>query len=997
MHPTIKFLVSWALGISMFCVAAPIWAQSGGATTANITGQVVDEQQATINGALVTIKNLNTNQSREFRTIENGLYLLVQLPPGSYDLTVSAEGFVTQTRRIDLELGTNMRFDFTMKVGVASEIVEVIGSSMINEGKTESSTNITRDRIDTLPINRRSFLDFSLTAARVTMDRGPAQGASATSGLSFNGQNARFNNITIDGLDNNDLGSGSVRSTFSQDAVQEFQVVSDNFSVEFGRAAGGIVNIVTRGGSNEYHGNLFFFIRNDESSARDVFTPFKPPYEQYQFGNTLSGAIKKDKIFFFTSFERLSVKQNNFVTISDQSVAAANRQGFVLRNGPVAFSLGNTAVLGRLDTQISPNDTLWIRYNFGGAYNGALEPFGGLVGETNGGIQKLDDSTIAFSNTYLNTGLNLINETRFLYTRRNQDVLPLDPGPLVRLVAPEGLISFGRSPLLPQLRQQNIFHLVDNVTLTRGRHQFKFGGDLLIARGPTRKTQIPIFFGGVSIFIPLDFSALTGIPGLPSFSGLEAFDPALRTQTQRDFLSTLAILLPSMFPQFPRGVPLANLALPLAFVQGFGSPNLEIDAKYLGLFFQDDIKLRPNLLLKAGLRYDFERLKFYRNNNGNFSPRISLAYRPTRLPRLNLHAGYGIFFAAPLVGPPFVVQLTDSGATKIPVLPFPFSVLPFAQPGHNFPESTQLPSTIDFRPQLSQNLVFPKRVRNSYTEQVNVGFDYLIGNNMALSASYQFVRGIKLFSVRNINPVVRPNPSNPVMAALTGRADPTRGDLFEFESAFDSYYNAVTVSLMRRLSNRFGFLVSYTFSKSIDDFIDFRIEFQETVNPLRPRDERGFSLQDVRNRFVFSGVWDLSYTRNPLLRDYQISSIVTLESGHPYNLLTGVDLNMNGDFPPGDRPLIGGVPIARNAGLLPGFANVDLRLTRSVNIGEQVRVQGFVEVFNLFNRVNISEINRIFPPDARGGFSLPMQKDGRFVASRDRYRNAFSPRQLQFG
>src|SRR5262249_32606036 len=219
---------------------------------------------------------------------------------------------------------------------------EVRAEHTVDEEKTESSTSIDRGRIDGLPINRRNFLDFSLTAPRVTRNRAPGEGVTATSGLSFNGQSARSNNITIDGLDNNDIGSGSVRSTFSQDAVLEFQVVSDSYSAEFGRALGGIVNIVTRGGSNEYHGNLFGFIRNDETSARDVFAPFKPEYKQYQLGAVLSGPIKKDKLFFFGSFERLSIKQNNFVTISDQSVRAANRQGFTLRNGPVPFSVGTT-------------------------------------------------------------------------------------------------------------------------------------------------------------------------------------------------------------------------------------------------------------------------------------------------------------------------------------------------------------------------------------------------------------------------------------------------------------------------------------------------------------------------------------------------------------------------------------------------------------------------------------------------------------------------------
>src|SRR5262249_35879901 len=250
--------------------------------------------------------------------------------------------------------GTTSLIEFTLTVAGASEIVEVKANIVMSEGKTESSYIIDNMNISNLPINQRNFLDFALTSARVTRDRVPSQGASATSGISFNGQPARFNNITIDGLDNNDKGAGAVRSTFSQDAVQEFQVVSDNYSAEFGRAIGGVINIVTKGGSNEFHGSTFFFVRNDDLSARNAFASVNPEFKQYQFGGAFSGPIKKDKVFFFTSFERLSVKQNNIVTISDGTVDIIRRQGFDIRNGPVPFSIGSTLLIARVDAQINP-------------------------------------------------------------------------------------------------------------------------------------------------------------------------------------------------------------------------------------------------------------------------------------------------------------------------------------------------------------------------------------------------------------------------------------------------------------------------------------------------------------------------------------------------------------------------------------------------------------------------------------------------------------------
>jgi hypothetical protein len=189
-------------------------------------------------------------------------------------------------------------------------------------------------------------------------------------------------------------------------------------------------------------------------------------------------------------------------------------------------------------------------------------------------------------------------------------------------------------------------------------------------------------------------------------------------------------------------------------------------------------------------------------------------------------------------------------------------------------------------------------------------------------------------------------------------------------------------------------LASYTYSKAIDNVGENLIIIGTTAyaDPLNPRQERGLSYNDVRNRFVASGVWELSYTANRWLRDFQLSTIVTLESGRPYTVRAGVDLNRNGDGTT-DRPF----GIGRNTGITPGYANVDLRLTRTVSFSETARLQGFLEAFNLFNRTNVSQVVTIFPPDAQGNFNLPPQRDGRFIAPPANYRAAFAPRQLQFG
>lgn len=969
-----------------------VWAQAS-ATAANINGTITDEQGAAIAGATVSAKNVGTSLVRQISTGEDGTYLVQQLPPGIYEVTVSADGFASRTAKLEVELGTTVKLDLAVTVAQdAGIIIEVTANSTLEKGKTESRTNIDTGRIDNLPINRRNFLDFALTTPRVNTDGLPSQGIVPTSGLTFNGQSARFNNFTIDGVDNNDFISGAVRQTFSQEAVQEFQVVSNNYSAEFGRALGGIVNIITKGGTNTTSGRIFFLNRNDTIAARNAFAPFDPEFKQYQFGATLGGPIKKDKIFYFTAFERLSIAQNNFVTFSNDVVAAGRRQGFTIDNGPRPFGVGVTTFLAKSDIEVSPSNRLSIRYNYGGTYDGAIEPFGGLVADTRGGTQRLDENAISVTNTYINVNRNLVNETRFLYSKFETALLANGDDTQIQLVAPEGNVFFGRTTFLPQPdRELRIFQAINNTSLTLGRSQLKFGVDLRQTRVTATLT---VNARGLGIFVPLDFASISGIPGAPFLTGLQAFDPSLRTPEQRGFLTAFAAVLPQVIPNFPANVPLADLGIPIAFVQGFGSDKPVVSSTDFSTYVQNDINLKPNLVLKAGLRYDVARQDEFPNNNGNFSPRVGIAYGIT--PNLRFSVSGGIFVSTPFTGVSFPIKLLRRQQVTVTVTPFPFTVFPFSLPNRRYPVSLDSPIPPPGVPvirQLGLTLVYDPKVKNSYTGQGNLSFEYLLGKGTVVSVSYDFLRGVKLLSPRNINPVVRPI-ADPVTNAITGRVDPSQGDIFEYESARDSYYHAVTFSIQRRLSKKLDFLAFYTFSKSIDTYID-NVNFAVVGanNTLDIRGERSLSPQDIRGRFVASALWNISYSKNPLLRDYQLSTIVRLNSGQPYNLLAGVDLNRDGDNPSFDRPL----GISRNAGIKPGFANVDLRLSRTISFNEKLKFEALIEVFNFFNRVNISDIDNTFPPDAQGRFNLPSQDNGRFIVPRDRFRGAFAPRQFQFG
>lgn len=1004
------------IAIILIIQAKPVLAQEGTAT-GNLIINVSDEQGQVIQNAVIVAKNPLNGFTYQTQINQQNLYNINSLPPGIYQLKVQAEGFATQIAPIIIELGTKQETIIILKTGNKEEKPITTKLTLDSyKNRTEGSVNMSLNFFGNLPIFRRNFLDLVVLAPRVTPDRYPIPPVIANSRLSFNGQSARFNNFKIDGLENNDRATGTTRSNFIQGTIQEFQIVTNNFSAEHGRSLGGFVNAVTKSGINEYHGGLFSFISNDKVSARDAYAlrlSFRD-FEQYQSGVNLTGPLKKDKVFFLVSAGRFSSRQENVVNISDEDVASANRQGFPLRNGPVPFSIGATSGFLRLDTQITPNNKAWARYNGNFFYNGAFQGFGDIAGETTGVRQYLQDQTIALSNTYSRPTNGLVNETRVLLAPRKYDTLPINavdnpqivvqdivaenPNGRVLIYDFEKTIVFNNDVLLPQPFSNRLtefsFQIVNNTTINVGsKQEVKFGIDF--ARY-ARKSRFELFDKGQAIFTPLNFFG----PSAPPINAREAFDPSLRTSAQRAFLTNLARQYRQTLPGFPL-LPLADLSLPLVFNQGFGDKTAKADFRLFGVYLQDNIRVKPNFLLKLGIRYDRNQLRVAPANNGEISPRIAFSYNPSKFSKLNIKAGYGLFFATPILGPTQPSSLLGTNRFLLYSIPFPFSVLPLTLPSRHLPitEGT-FPQDATFVPQLTTTAFFDKNFKDSYSQQANLSFTYAADRNTVISLEYSYVRGLRIFYTRDINPVVRNIPGDELTSQIVGRVDPTQGELLEIESAFDSYYSGLTVGVNRKFANKFSVLAHYTWSKTIDNYTDFTAgarndSIQDGAIEPNLRAERALSSQDVRSRFLFSGVWDLNYTKNPILTGFQLSTIVTLESGRPYNITrkTSVIVSRGAISRTNFRPN----GLSRNLGITPGFATVDFRLTRNIKITEKVSSQLRIDVFNAFNRVNIRNVNSEFLPDENGVFRLPPQKDGRFVALPEQFRGSFAPRQVQFG
>src|SRR5256714_1832699 len=316
-----RFLLACAFALTLGAGAAIAQADS---TTANLSGFVRDPAGAVVPGATVTARNAEKNVVRTATSNDEGFYQLVRLPPGTYEVSVEATNFKKAVvPSVTVTVGQRADLDVALEVGQITDVVTVTGAQteLVETSKTNVSNTIDQTRINNLPINQRDYINFTLTTSTVTRDNGRPIGPAPTSGLNFGGQRGRSNLVQVDGADNTDNSVNAARSTVSQEAVQEFQVVTNSYAPEFGRTSGGVVNVVTKSGTNDVRGNVFGFLRHKSYQARNPFAPVidntpgkKPPFTRAQYGATLGGPFDRDRTFFFFAFEQRRRQETGFFT-----------------------------------------------------------------------------------------------------------------------------------------------------------------------------------------------------------------------------------------------------------------------------------------------------------------------------------------------------------------------------------------------------------------------------------------------------------------------------------------------------------------------------------------------------------------------------------------------------------------------------------------------------------------------------------------------------------
>ncbi|MCL4849741.1 MAG: carboxypeptidase regulatory-like domain-containing protein, partial [Acidobacteria bacterium] len=552
----LALLVALAFGLA----PAAVLAQS--ASGADLEGTIRDDTGAALPGVTIVATNVDTGVQRTTFSNADGRYRLPALPVGAYTLTVSLEGFTTVERTgLVLQIGQVATIDLVLPLAGLEETVTVTQAAPIVEtGRTQVGAVVSRTEIDNLPINGRNFLDFSTTVAGVTGQQMSGQG----SGISFNGQRARSNNISIDGADSNGQLNGNTRLTLSQEAVREFQVVTSQFAPEFGRAGGGLVNIVSKSGTNVLSGNGFLFVRDESFDARNAFVPAgepKPQFERQNFGGTFGGPIVRNRTFFFGSVERVDRSESGVVSISDASVQAVNAAlaarpipGSNVRsisNGVYPISLETTLVSLKIDHSFNPNNNLAVRYIYGKTLeeNAGGVGVGGLIDTSGGGGLDGEDQSLFLSWTRI-FGSSMFSETRFQFAPRDLQQYANDAvGPRVTI---SGVATFGRNVNFPVLLNEDRYEFKQDFSIDRGRHFFKFGADV------TRVNAFSSF--------PISFA------GSFTFGSLATF--------------------------------LAGT--PTTFTQGFGNPAMDLPNTLVGLYWQDTFKVGNSLTLVYGLRYDYD-------------------------------------------------------------------------------------------------------------------------------------------------------------------------------------------------------------------------------------------------------------------------------------------------------------------------------------------------------------------------------------------------------
>jgi outer membrane receptor for ferrienterochelin and colicin len=943
-------------------------------STGQIAGSVRDSNGGVIVGATVKAANKQTGLERNTVSSEDGLYRFVLLPPGIYKISAEGSGFTkVELDNVVVTVGQVTDADVRLGVAAVAEAVNITAES-VQTTVSQADAFINENAINNLPINGRRFQDFvTLTpAAQVDPQRGQ---------ISLSGQRGINSNINIDGMDYNQPFFGGIRGgersnnafTIPQESIREFQVLASGYSAEFGRSTGGLVTAVTKSGTNDYHGSAFYLNRNKSLATQNAFSQDAAP-TQHQFGGSVGGPIKKDRAFFFGSYEQQKLTNPRLVQfplLDTVTPGPATQEAIDFYNSlETPFSQTNDALafLGRFDYKFSDANTLNVRYNQ--SKNEALNAnsVGNQLFPTT--VSALSNNGTELDRTYTVVGQlnsffrnNLVNELRAQYTREERPRLANAQSPTVS----NTIGNFGTVSFLPTTQYDWRAQFFNNLTWIKGNHTAKIGVEYnhLYANQTFAFNQ----FGAFSISGNNPTTALS----------ILSFNPADNPADNRF--------------DAPGNV--------VSYLRQIGNGLLDFTIDEVSLFLQDAWRVRPNLTLNLGLRYEaqfnpspdasntalvnqIQNFKFpsghtldptyIPNNTNQIAPRIGIAYDPFKDGKTVIRLNGGIYYAQ-TPGLLFAGPLNNFRA-----IPGDLSIrLPLADPtgacttvycqlnliGVNLNSFTldQLPvitpeqvqsiagalGLTNFNPFTgAQPIGWASDYKNPKSYQFGGGIEREFGRGFTVGVDYSQVNTIYLQRNRELNlpaPIIR--PTDPAQRPFYGgpRPIPTLGSIQVRESTARSVFQGMT--LRTQLRRKFGqFNAFYTYSRSLSNDDNERdsggVGYEDLYN-FAP--EFFYSRLDRRHQFVANPVFFLP-------KGFDVSSTVRLLSGAPIDASFGSDANSSLGGP--DRPYSApGVPFQRNAFRNRPTYNVDLRAQKSINFKERAKLIISADFFNMFNFGNV--------------------------------------------
>jgi hypothetical protein len=1007
-----------ALALLLFCLAFGFGHAAAQSTTQGaIGGTVKDPQGAVVANASVTVKNEETNKEATATTDSEGRFRVVQLQPGNYTVTIAASGFSGFTQqKVVVEVGRVTPIDADLSVGGAQETVQVTGEApAINTTQQDFSTNINQVSINNLPTNGRRWSNLAILTPGTVPD--------GTFGLiSFRGISGLLNNNTVDGGDNNqaffseERGRTRIGYSVSQAAIREFQVNTSNYSAEYGRSAGGVINAVTKSGTNEFHGSGFLYDRNNKWGARNplstinqlvngVFTPvgLKPTDVRYQFGGTIGGPIVKDKAFFFFSYDQqkrnfpgiarfvtpgyLSTVNTTLLTApvrgltTDQINSSLNFINSL--TGEVPRKGGQKIFFPKLDWNITPKNTLTVTYNRLRWASPAGVQTAATVTRDRAGFG--DDFVTADSvNMRLTSTLSskLLNEGRFLWSHEldSQIANPPLPGepttadgnsPQVTLT---NGITFGKATSLDRkaLPDEKRFQFADTMTLSTGNHTFKWGTDI----SRVRDIDDNLFTGAGSY----TYSNINDfIVDYVNFTG----NGALRAANRQCATSTR----------------LAGKCYTSNFAQGFGPPRFALSTTDFAFFAQDDWRVVPRLTLNLGLRWEYEKFPqpFLVNpalpqtanrpsDKNNFGPRIGFAWDINGDGKTSLRGGYGIYYGR-VIGSTIINSLINTGLASGQVVSSVGAASNPATAAGN-PTAPIFPNLLPSAPSGTASVqFFQDNFQNPMIHQGDVVFERQVTRNTVVSASYLFSFGKYLPSFVDVNlgPPTATRTVNIVDGPFAGqnwtfpyflgntRPNTNFGFIDQISSNVSSKYHALVLQANRRLTDGLQFQTSYTLSRASDDgqtSTTFTPSFSGPFDPFNLSGEKGLSAFDRRHKLVASVVYNTDFASlkdnkvgRAIFNGWTIAPIFNAFSGARYtgntsgSAVSGVFGFSQAGGVNGSNGSLRFALVPPNFFKQPNIWYTDLRISRRFKVSEKAGVELIAEGFNIFNRTQVTSVN----------------------------------------